>query len=196
MLSLAPFIGLSILAKEASASDDLKLPERYFMCIFGPDSSGAYVEEIVPERLAKNCDMFCVCQGLKTSCLLGPDSSCNFATETVSREFADTCDRETCSCTSHTDYQTVANQRLSDANQCQNQLVANGGNSIFNQGSKDSDTSIFNIGSDTSESGGTSSGSSNSNTQAIDSESVSTENGNQPRSMTTTINGVAITDAN
>ena len=98
------------------------------MCLFGPDSAGVILEEIVPERTAKsacvddNWGQNCVCHELETSCLLGPDSACNFATETVSRDFADTCARDGCTCTSHTDYMSVANERLEGATECLERL--------------------------------------------------------------------------
>ena len=57
--------------------------EAYYMCIFGPDSSGAFHEEIVPESATTNCDLFCVCDKLPTTCLIGPDSHCNFASVSV-----------------------------------------------------------------------------------------------------------------
>ena len=82
------------------------------MCVFGPDSSGAYHEEIVPESSASKCDIFCVCHELKTMCLMGPDSSCNFATAEVDRAFADSCEKDFCTCTSHEDYMETANSRL------------------------------------------------------------------------------------
>ena len=88
------------------------------MCVFGPDSSGAYHEEIVPEAHAKNCDTFCVCQDVKTTCLLGPDSLCNYATEEVDRDFADSCERDSCTCTSHTNYFEIANERLNSSAGC------------------------------------------------------------------------------
>ena len=96
--------------------------QRYFMCMFGPDSAGAYVQEVVPEPLAKGCGQFCVCQDLKTTCLLGPDSLCNYATTEVDRSFADTCDRSACTCTSHVDYMSVANNRLSSSSYCLSQM--------------------------------------------------------------------------
>ena len=111
-----------LLALRAAAGDT---GQRYFMCVFGPDSSGAYYEEIVPEKLAKKCDMFCVCQDLKTTCLLGPDSLCNYATVTVDHNYASSCDRSSCTCTSHTDYMKVANQRLSSSQVCLDQLTKN-----------------------------------------------------------------------
>ena len=99
--------------------------QRYFMCVFGPDSSGAYHEEIVPEAHAKNCDTFCVCQDVKTTCLLGPDSLCNYATEEVDRDFADNCERDSCTCTSHTNYFAIANERLNSSAGCLEQIIAN-----------------------------------------------------------------------
>lgn len=100
------------------------------MCVFGPDSSGAYHEEIVPEAHAQNCDTFCVCQDIKTTCLLGPDSLCNYATEEVSRDFADSCGRESCTCTSHDDYFLVANERLNSSASCLEAIVANRSNDL------------------------------------------------------------------
>ena len=84
---------------------------RYYMCVFGPDSSGAYHKEIVPEERAE-CEQFCVCHQLKTTCLIGPDSKCNFATIEVDRDFADNCG-EKCVCSNQENYMTLANERLS-----------------------------------------------------------------------------------
>ena len=74
------------------------------MCVFGPDSSGAFHEEIVPEKTATSCNLFCVCDELKTKCLVGPDSRCNFATVNVDTTYAESCNREKCTCTSHDNY--------------------------------------------------------------------------------------------
>ena len=46
---------------------------------------------------------------------MGPDSLGNFATSEVPPSFADDCPRETCTCTSHEDYTTVAKERLDNA---------------------------------------------------------------------------------
>ena len=88
------------------------------MCVFGPDSSGSYHDEIVNEKMAQNCDKFCVCHDLKTTCLIGPDSVCNFATVEVDRNFADNCERNSCTCTSHSDYMNIANERLTGGSVC------------------------------------------------------------------------------
>ena len=72
---------LSITSVSQSTDSDTR--EAYYMCIFGPDSSGAFHEEIVPESATTNCDLFCVCDKLPTTCLIGPDSHCNFASVSV-----------------------------------------------------------------------------------------------------------------
>ena len=90
----------------------------YFACIFGPDSSGQFHEEVVPESVARACDMFCVCQELKPTCLIGPNSDCNYITLEVEREYAETCDRDQCICTIHDDYISTANARMNDFSLC------------------------------------------------------------------------------
>ena len=68
----------------------------------------------VPVNVAKSCES-CICAPIRETCLLGPDSAGNFATTEVDSNFAETCPRETCTCTSHANYQMIANKRLSDA---------------------------------------------------------------------------------
>lgn len=77
---------------------------------------------------------------------------CNLATSEVDRDYADTCDRDFCTCTSHSDYMTIANQRLSSSATCfeNNPMFAN-----LNNGSSDpveeeeDESNIFNLNSGT-----------------------------------------------
>ena len=116
---IALFLAFAPIMSFAQQPDDKDAEfGRYYMCVFGPDSLGNYYEEIVNEKHAQSCDKFCVCHDLKTTCLVGPDSVCNFATVEVERDFAETCDRDSCTCTSHSDYMKVANYRLSGGGEC------------------------------------------------------------------------------
>ena len=107
-------------------SDQAINTQKYYKCVFGPDSSGAFIEEIVPESIALSCDTFCVCGDVKTWCLVGPDAQCQFATGDFKREFADSCDRENCTCASHGDFFVVSNQRLQQNSKCLDDLAVLG----------------------------------------------------------------------
>ena len=67
----------------------------------------------MPDFVAKSCN--CLCTSIKTTCLLGPDSQGNYATVEVSQSFADNCRKETCTCSTHSDYTDVARERLFSA---------------------------------------------------------------------------------
>ena len=84
------------------------------LCFFGPDSKGHFVQHVVPVRVAETCED-CICAPLRETCLLGPDSAGNYATSEVDASFAESCPRQTCTCSSHNDYQQTAQYRLQQA---------------------------------------------------------------------------------
>ena len=69
---------------------------------------------MVSVESAQSCEA-CVCAPLRETCLLGPDSAGNFATSEVDPEFAANCPRETCTCSSHSDYQQASRYRIQHA---------------------------------------------------------------------------------
>ena len=74
-----------------------------YLCKFGPDGYGNYVEEIVDSGTALNCGDFCECTGLvNNKCYFGPDDEGKFIIEMASSELADSCDRSFCLCDTHT----------------------------------------------------------------------------------------------
>ena len=93
-----------------------------YLCKFGPDAYGEYVEELVDTGHAQHCGDFCECEGLlDNTCYFGPDDTGNFITEIVSSELADSCDRSFCVCESHNfeeaevTFEAVLENRLSQA---------------------------------------------------------------------------------
>ena len=58
-----------------------------YKCTFGPDITGAYIEDIVETKVALACGSFCTCVGLKNNtCHFGPDEEGNYVTKSVSSE--------------------------------------------------------------------------------------------------------------
>ena len=84
------------------------------MCFIGPDSLGSFLQKVVTESYANNCED-CLCTVIRETCLLGPDSLGHFAISEVDPDFANNCDRETCTCSSHANYLEEYQSRIQNA---------------------------------------------------------------------------------